>query len=141
MEGIHQLIRELSWNQPENIQQNAVEKLSNLKGKDVILLAIQSNELCSKSCWDNAAIVLGNIGYPNNRAALPYLMELFQDLTWPGVRPIITTLKDINKKILIPFIENASVRAINKHDDCWANGIIYLINELDFTEADFNDLR
>ncbi|WP_373462636.1 DUF5071 domain-containing protein [Paenibacillus sp. V4I3] len=69
--------------------------------------------------------MLENIGYPANKSALPYLMEWFQDITWPGVRPIITTIRDIDKKILIPHIENASTTAINEHDDCWANGIIY----------------
>jgi len=137
LEDIHQLIKDLSWNNPENVRLHAVKELSNLKGEDVILLAKQSNDLCSKPCWDNAAIVLKNIGYPANKMALPYLMEWFQDITWPGVRPIITTLKDIDTKKLIPYIENASASAINEHDDCWASGLIYLINELNIDKADF----
>ncbi|MBA2939978.1 DUF5071 domain-containing protein [Paenibacillus sp. CGMCC 1.16610] len=139
LEDIYKLIKDLSWNNPEHVQRDAVKELSNLKDEDVILLAKQSNDLCSKPCWDNAAIVLKNIGYPANAMALPYLMEWFQDITWPGVRPIITTLKDIETKILIPHIKNASISAINENDDCWANGLVYLIKELNLDQADFNN--
>ncbi|WP_158082371.1 hypothetical protein [Paenibacillus ferrarius] len=57
MDEIYQLMKDLDWNNLECIQQNAITELTKLKDDDVILLAKQSNELCSKPCWDNAAVV------------------------------------------------------------------------------------
>lgn len=140
---IYELIKNLNWNRPDAVQKHAINELSisNLRNSEIILLAKQSNDLCSKPCWDNAAIVLKNIGYPRNEVALPYLMEWFQDITWPGVRPIIEMLKEIDNRILTPYIEDASEIALGIKDDCWANGLLYLINGLGISREDFKNVK
>ncbi len=139
MKDTRQLIKDLNWNNSDEMQQTAIKELSDLDGEDIILMAKQSNDLCSKPCWHNAALVLKNIGYPRNKVALPYLMEWFQDLNWPGVVTIIELLKEIDLKVLLPYIEKASSKAIQEKDECWAFGLIHLIKELKIVKNDFDN--
>jgi hypothetical protein len=80
MEDIKYLIRDLDWNKPKHITQKAMIELLKANEDEAILLANQSNDLCSKSCWYNASIILKEIGFPRNKLALPYLMNWFQDV-------------------------------------------------------------
>ncbi|MGM9924461.1 MAG: DUF5071 domain-containing protein [Bacillus sp. (in: firmicutes)] len=130
MNGVERRIQDLNWYKPAEVQQRAVKELSKIKGKDVILLARQSNELCDKACWHNAAIILKEIGYPDNREALPYVMEWFQDINWSGVEHIIELLKEIDLSISLPYMERAVLRAIRERDQEWAHGLLLLAHEL-----------
>ncbi|MBU5676877.1 DUF5071 domain-containing protein [Alkaliphilus sp. MSJ-5] len=129
MKDIEKYIADLNWDNPDFIQQNAIRKLSEIEESKVILLAKQS-ELCNKSCWYNAAIVLKNIGYPRNKLAIPYLMNWFKDTNWPGVPIIVQLLKEIDVDVLMPHIKNVIEQASKEQDGLWAYGMIYLINEL-----------
>ncbi|MEH6944076.1 DUF5071 domain-containing protein [Bacillus sp. JJ722] len=133
MTALEKLILDLNWHKPDAIQEYAMDELSKLKGKDVVLLAKQSNDLLSKCCWYNASIVLNQIGYPNNQEALPYLMEWFQDTNWPGVDIIIVLLKNIDPSIVKPFIEQGIMRAMEEHDEDWGLGLLWLINDLNMS--------
>jgi len=130
MKDIEEYIFDLNWNNPEYIQEKAIEKLSKISGSEVILLAKQS-ELCNKYCWHNATIVLKNIGYPRNKLAIPYLMDWLKDINWPGITTIIQLFKEIDTEILLPYIKVAIDDALKDEDELWAYGMIYLMKNLD----------
>ncbi|MGO4890635.1 DUF5071 domain-containing protein [Anaerobacillus sp. MEB173] len=134
MNNVESNILNLSWHKPVDVQEKAIKELSNLKGNEVVFLAKKSNELCSKECWQNASVVLKQIGYPNNKAAFPYLMEWFQDLNHPGVANIIDLLSEIDKNELKPHIEQAILKAMEEKDEDWGLGLLTLINELKITK-------
>lgn len=126
---IFEQIRELHWDQPRDVQQRAIEKLSRLNGEEVIFLAKHS-EVLQKPTWENAARVLKQIGYPKNAPALPYLMEWFQDINWPGVDDVIILMGKIELSILKPVIEEAGLRCLQAGDQDWALGILQLIHRI-----------
>lgn len=130
MNNIKELIRDLDWRKPEEVQITAMKKLECLDDLNLALLAHQSNDLCHKYCWENAAKVLKNIGYPRIKSVLPYLMEWFQDINWPGVMTIVEILRNIEPLELLPFIEDAAHKAILDKDETWDFGIVYLINAI-----------
>ncbi len=138
MKNIEKYISDLNWHNPESIQENAVKELSEIDENEAVLLAQQS-ELYNKFCWHNASIVLKNIGYPRNRLAIPYLMEWFKDVNWPGIQTIIQLLKEIDVKILLPHIKNAIQQAIKERDDLWAYGLVYLVSELGIPKSDLEE--
>lgn len=139
MKNIKSLIRNIDLNQPQEIIEACMKELLKVSDKEAILLADQSNEICSKPCWNNAAIILKEIGYPRNRLALPYLMYWFQDVNWPGVPTIIELLKEIDTEILIPYMKNAMEKALVDNDDLWAFGLIYLLKELNISQCHFEE--
>jgi len=130
MKGIEEYILDLNWNNPEFIQEKAIKELSKIRESEVILIAKQS-ELCNKYCWHNAAIVLKNIGYPRNKRAIPYLMEWFKDVNWPGISTILQLLKEVDTDILLAYIKCAIDQVLKDQDELWAYGVVYLITELD----------
>lgn len=142
MEDIKTLIKDLDWNKPDHITYKAMQKLFKVNEEEAILLADQSNDICSKPCWHNASLVLKEIGYPRNMLTLPYLMNWFQDVNWPGVPTIIELLKDIDVEILVPHIKCAMKNAVKHKDTCWAFGILYLLDMLNISNSNFekNDL-
>lgn len=142
MESIEDLIKALDWDNPEYVTYKAMRELLNVNEEEAILLANQSNDLCRKPCWHNAAIILKEIGYPRNRLTLPYLMIWFQDVNWPGVSTIVELLKEIDEEILIPHIKCAMEKALIDNDECWAFGILWLLSGLNISNSNFkeNDL-
>ncbi len=128
MSNSKELIANLSG--PKEVRELAKKELVNINENDLVLLAQQS-ELCHKGCWESAAEVLNQIGFPRIKSVLPYLMEWFQDINWPGVGTIVKTLRTTNPIELIPYIEDAAKRSIAENDDCWAFGLVSLVRELD----------
>ncbi|WP_425800846.1 DUF5071 domain-containing protein [Desulfitobacterium sp. Sab5] len=132
MSGITGLIGDLDWSKPEEVQKAAIKKLLEIDDLNLVLLAQQS-DVCHKSCWYNAAKILKTIGYPRINSVLPYLMEWFQDINWPGVDTIAEALRTISPIELIPYIEEASKHAIAHNDDSWAFGLVTLIKKFNLT--------
>lgn len=130
MDNIIELICDLDWRQPEDVQKKAMEQLQEIEDSELFYLA-QQNEHNHKYCWPNSALILKAIGYPRIKPVLPYLMEWFQDVNWPGVRTIIEIFRDISTIDLLPFIEDASMRSIRENDECWAYGFVSLIKVLE----------
>jgi len=137
LDNIEQLIKDLNWQNPEEVQKNAMNKLEKISEEEVVLLARQS-ELCNKSCWHNAAIVLKKIGYPRIRLAIPYLMEWFRDANWPGAMTIFDLFKTIDVNILLPYLRCAAEYAIKENDTIWGYWLIDLLNQLNINTSDFN---
>ena len=138
MKSIEEYISDLNWNNPEFIQEKAKEELSKIRESKVELLAKQS-EVCNKYCWYNAAIVLKSIGYPRNTRAIPYLMDWFKDVNWPGISTIVQLLKEIDTDILLPHIKNSVDQVLKEQDELWAYGMLYLIDELDIQEFELEE--
>ncbi|AET67431.1 hypothetical protein Desor_1795 [Desulfosporosinus orientis DSM 765] len=136
MVNIKELIRDLDWSKPEEVQKKAIEKLQEIEELDLVYL-VQLSELNHKFCWHNAAIVLKSIGYPRIKPIIPYLMEWFQDVNWPGVNTIREILKSMDSNELMPYIEEAAKRVLSENDDLWAFGLILLLRDIGV--EDFND--
>jgi hypothetical protein len=138
MENIKELIQDLDWNKPNHIINKSLKELVKVSDEEAILLADQSNEIFTKYCWYNAAVILKKIGYPRNQLALSYLMCWYRDINWPGVSIITELLKEIDGKILVPIITDAVEIAINQNDSSWASGLLYLIDELRISNSYFS---
>ncbi|WP_028392633.1 DUF5071 domain-containing protein [Bacillus cihuensis] len=132
MKNINTLIQGLNWHNSEEVQKKSINELSKLSGKEVIILADQT-ELNHKACWFNSAIVLQNIGYPNNKESIPYLMQWFQDINWPGVSTVVEIFKSIDREELKLHIDNAITQGLNEKDDFWIFGLLFLIDKLHMT--------
>lgn len=133
MDNLENLIGYLDWDNPKYLQDYAIKKLLTINENQIIFLAQQFNH-SPKSEWENIALILKIIGYPRNKGALPYLMEMFQDVNWPGVLTIVDLLKEIDIKILMPFINNAISKTIETNDAGWAFGLVFLIKRLNIKE-------
>jgi len=127
---IKELIADLDWGKPIEVQANAIRKLKEIDDEYIVLLAKQSNDICHKGCWENAAVVLKLLGYPRIKPVLPYIMQWFQDINWSGVNTIIEILHDVEPLELMPYIEETSKMVILDKDELWAFGIVFLLKEL-----------
>ncbi|WP_312648924.1 DUF5071 domain-containing protein [Aminipila sp.] len=137
-QDIDTLLQKLSWDKDTNIQQKAVKELIEIDEKDIFKL-IQPKD---KNHWDNAALVLKQIGYPRNKSAIPGLIEWLQDMNWPGAWTALETLQAIDIPILIPYIENALKKALQEDDEMWLMGLKELvINRLRVAPTDFTNLE
>lgn len=139
MNDIKDHIRDLSWYKSEEVQKQAILELENIRDEDIILLARRDYELCSKDCWENIAIVLKHIGYPRIDSVIPYLMEWFMDLNWPGVPTIIEIFRSIDVNVLTSYIEEAMEKAVKEDDYMWCYWLDHLANELNVEETNFKN--
>lgn len=130
---INQLIKNLSWELPEDKQLNAIQKLLEIEPEKCHLLL---NHML-KSTWENATLVIEKIGYPRNKTAIPSLLWLLQDLNWPGVDKAFTILTRIDKCDLIPLIEDAIEKAYVEKDYMWLGGIKRFLNSSGINENHF----
>lgn len=130
---IYKLVEDLSWEKPQEIQLNALEKLQSIDDEYTPYLIPEEG----KYCWENAVKVLYKIGYPRNRLAIPRLIWLLQDFNWPGVSSAIELLQKIDKNIILPYIEDALIKAHAQEDYMWIGGIKRLIGILGILKNDF----
>ena len=119
VEYIEAKIRKLDWNNSSEIQERAIDDLTQIDEKDVILL-IQPME---KKYWENAALTLKRIGYPRNILAIPGMLNWLMDLNWPGARIALNVLGTIERKTLLPYLESAVEKAIYERDDMWIEAL------------------
>jgi HEAT repeat protein len=129
---INQLLKNLSWNMPEKIQQEAMEELINILDDNIEILI---QPLIDKSCWENAAKVIKEIGYPGNKNAIKGLIEWLQDMNWPGAVIASETLYSIGFHIIYPSIQNAVNYAISEYDIMWLENIRHLIISMDCSKS------
>ncbi|MFZ5353886.1 MAG: DUF5071 domain-containing protein [Bacillota bacterium] len=71
----------------------------------------------NKKYWDNAAIVLKEIGYPRILNAFPDILEWIADPNWPGYDIIYELVCSIDKDVLTPHIEQEILKAKDANDD------------------------
>ena len=133
-EEIMKYIDNLSWNKNEEVQLEAISRLEQID-EDSLSLLIQPSK---KLTWGNAVIVIKNIGFPKNKSIIPNLIELLQDMNWPGAKIGIDVLADMDVDIVIPHIESALKRAAEEKDYMWIGGIQRLIDRLKLNSDNFS---
>lgn len=135
-EVMNYYVHELHWHLPEQTQQEAVDYLI----ENVPLNELgQLFALSSKAYWQNCMKVVTAIGYPYNIAAFPKMVELFQDINWPGANEAIDYFKTLEKNIVAPFIEAGGKQAMNERDDEWLWFLYAVCERLHMERADFKD--
>lgn len=125
-QDIDTLLQKLSWDKDTNTQQKAIQELIQMDEKDILKLI----QLKDKKHWNNAALVLKQIGYPGNKLAIPRLIEWLKDMNWPGAWTALETLLVIDNSILLPYIENALEKALQENDEMWLMGLKELVGRL-----------
>lgn len=137
MEQMEQSIRALDWHLAEETQLKAVEWLvTNIPREQLSLLFWPHTE---KSCWQNAVQVVTRIGYPENEAALPHLVELFQDLNWPGAQEAELYLRTLERAVVMPYLEAGGRRAVAENDWDWLWFLFDVCERMGVGRADFQD--
>ncbi|MCL2167021.1 MAG: hypothetical protein FWH49_07030 [Clostridiales bacterium] len=134
-EQVLHLVYDLDWSLPEHIQKNAITQLTNVD-PDLCDLLVQPR---LKSTWLNATKVIKCIGYPKNIKAIPSLIWLLQDLSWPGVPNAIDIMKEIDTYILVPLLEQSIKKAYHDNDSLWLAGIKEFISSTSIIANDFSE--
>lgn len=133
MDEIGKLLNNISWNCSQSLQDSAINELSTIDD-DIILKLIQPGD---KSHWENAAKIFVKIGYPRIIIAVPGLLEWIKDMNWPGANIIMEVLGGIEENVLVPYIEDALIKAKNENDTVWIAWIKELLNKKNLTISDF----
>jgi hypothetical protein len=129
MGEINDLIDRLSWREDIATQKDAVRQLIRVIRDDDIGLLIQPGS--DKSCWENAALVLKEVGSPRINKEIPKLLEWLADLNWPGATTVIELLATVNKAILFPYVDSAREKAASDNDDMWLDALDQLLELID----------
>jgi len=127
---------ELHWHLPEETQIEAIEWLIENTPRDQLALIFPPY---SKSCWQNAMKVIEAIGYPDNEAAFPRMVELFQDINWPGAEEAVLYFQTLEKAIVVPYIEAGVKQAMVERDEEWLWFLYVVCERLMIERADFQD--
>lgn len=127
---------QLHWHLPEETQQQAVTWLTeNMPRGELVRIFTPFD----KACLQNGVKVVEAIGYPANKAALPSLVELFQDINWPGALEVIDYFKTLEKSIVIPYIEAGGQQAMDDQDDQWLWFLYDVCDRLNIERHDFQN--
>ena len=129
-------VHQLHWHLPEETQQNAIDYLiDNAPLNELGQLFSLSN----KPHWQNCMKVVTAIGYPYNIAAFPKMVELFQDINWPGANEAVDYFKTLDKQFVVPYIEAGGKQAMKERDDQWLWFLYTVCERLGIERTDFND--
>jgi len=133
---IVKLVHRFNWSLPQEVQDDAVKKFLDLaEEEDYALLPI----IGEKRTWENATHAIKSAGYPKNKQALPGLMFLFQDINWPGALESVAILKDIDRRVVMPFIAAAIKDAFDSKDYQWLWGIRCFLNDAQICKSEFEE--
>lgn|GEM_PF-488795 len=135
LNDLDELVGNLSWDMPLQTQKEAMHRLAGIDD-DRMQLLIRPGD---KSCWENAARILRNIGYPRNHKVIPGLMAWLQDMNWPGAEIVMEILESIDRKTLIPYIEDSLEKVADDDDFLWITAIKELVTGLQMPDADFHN--
>ena len=106
----------MHWHLPEEKQTEAIEWLIENTPRNQLAFVFPPY---AKSCWQNGVKVIEAVRYPDNEAAFPRMVELFQDINWPGAREAVLYFQTLEKTIVSPFIEAGGKQAIDEQDEQW----------------------
>ena len=135
-ELIKHYAHELHWHLPEEIQQEAVDWLVAYTPRDQLALIFPPY---GKSYWQNSVKVIAKIGFPDNVAAFPSMVELFQDINWPGAEEAMQYFQTLEKAIVVPYIEAGGKQAIAEKDEQWLWFLYAVCERLHIERIDFLD--
>ncbi|MBQ2743805.1 MAG: DUF5071 domain-containing protein [Oscillospiraceae bacterium] len=134
-EKIKSYVEMLNWENPQEEQDEAICILSQIDERNFGLILDKSK----KSTWENAVKVIKRIGFPQNESLLPGLLWLLQDVNWPGATEAIEILAEIDKKTVVPLIEQAIHSANLNEDFMWLGGLSLLVSKSGYLAEDFDD--
>ncbi|MCI9279549.1 MAG: DUF5071 domain-containing protein [Bacilli bacterium] len=86
-----ELLKQLSWNTPKEVQEEAIKKLEKLK--NLTPLFQPTTKECNKNVWDNCAKIIIS---KTDAELIPYMDNMFewlQDMNWPGSWKILKRIK------------------------------------------------
>ena len=126
----------LHWHLPEQLQQEAIECLVEYMPRDQLELMFTMGR---KSSFQNAVKVVKEIGYPDNEAAFPSMVELFQDINWPGAEEAVLYFQTLEKVIVVPYIEAGGKQAIAERDEQWLWFLYAVCERLMIDRTDFQN--
>ncbi len=127
----------LNWNLPETIQNEAKAFLCQIPNEQLPLIF----QKYATECWENAVDVVISIDYPDNKAALPKLYELFKDLNWPGASKSLDYIKGLERQVNSIYLENACAKAVEENDTEWLYFLYEVSVQLHISKEDFKDIN
>lgn len=136
IELIKHYVYELHWYLPEETQQEAIDWLVANTPRNRLALVFPTY---GKRYWQNSVKVVEKIGYPDNIAAFPILVELFQDINYPGAEEAVNYFQTLHKSTVLPFIEAGARQAIKERDDQWLWFLYAVCERLQIERGDFID--
>lgn len=136
LELIKHYAYELHWHLPAQTQEEAIEWLIANTPRDQLALVFPPY---GKSYWQNSMKVVEAIGYPANKAAFPRMVELFQDINWPGAEEAVQYFQSLEKTIIVPFLEAGGKQAIAERDEQWLWFLYAVCERLFIDRVDFYD--
>lgn len=136
-EEIMKYIDNLSWDETDEVQLQAMSKLKQIDEDSVSLLI----QCLKKPTWGNAVKVIKDIGFPKNKSAIPKIIWLLKDVNWPGAWEGIDVLKEMDIGTIILHIENALIMAEEEKDYMWIAGIQILVEQLQLSSDNFSRIE
>ena len=124
LKEISELICELDWNNPLEVQENAVKILSDRNDYPIHLLLQPSD----KKYWENSAKVLYHKGYEEVKSITIELFYWLQDMNWPGSVIIRDLLWSYPSQILADYLEQILLNAVASNDEEWIYNLCYFID-------------
>ncbi|WP_456387754.1 DUF5071 domain-containing protein [Profundibacter sp.] len=120
--NIEHALKSLDWSLPELQQVAARRYLVAHIGDDLSPLMVAN---LYKVQFENAALVLAEIGHPRIDAYIEPMLVWFQDRNWPGAQIIAKLLMGGNTEVLLQHLNLALKQAADIDDDGW----IYFLQE------------
>ena len=120
--NLEHALKNLDWSLPESQQEAARRYLVARIGDDLSPLMVAN---LSKVQFENAALVLAEIGRPRIDAYIEPMLVWFLDRNWPGAQIIAELLMGGNSKVLLLHLDIALKQATDIDDEGW----IYFLNE------------
>jgi KaiC/GvpD/RAD55 family RecA-like ATPase len=131
------LLKDFNYHLPPEVREERKQKLlADTSYSPSLLLQL---DILPKSTWHFVVEIIRELGYPRNRDALPSLVELMQDINWPGADEAMEIIKGIEKEVTVPIIENAIKEAYSEEDYQWLAGIKRMVKRSAIQKEDFSD--
>lgn len=129
------LILQLSWDCPKEVQVNAMQKLISDQKLDCHILIMP---WWRKDCWLNCAKILIEMGYLKNKDVLDGLFEWIQDMNWPGAKLVFDYLQTLPKEIFMYYYQRTIKKAIQQQEDTWLYYLTLFMKPLMLDSTDFS---
>jgi hypothetical protein len=129
-EDLQSLFSSLSWYQPEEEQEHAIQKL--IMNKDRFINSLITGS--TKDQWLNATKLIGRIEYSDQVRMVPQMLFLLRDMNWPGALEATRIMGNLNSEDLKPYIGKALIEANNENDTIWITWIKGFIEEIKVVE-------
>ena len=114
------IIEQLSWNEPYDVQRQAIQTILSNDTFDFTLLFQPSKR---KDCWENCANILVLLDDDQLENLLPGLFEWLKDLNWPGAKTILGRLKEMPAEKRNFHLIQARNKAIQENDQEWLQNL------------------